>query len=433
MLLCMSSCNESTVQNTDEVGSSDYTPSDTPNDTPSVDPALIGTVDKELGLVIAEKSDLSDADKKALYELAGKALEENRVQYAYGLYSRLAVEGYSDSATKAAELRARANATPVAYVSLYAFDNFHDKDAVEDHGFIYADENGTPRVLYAAKVGDSVTAKTFTPDATLNGVISFKYDTIYSNELCICLKSDGTLHVFYDESHIDTLTCNCEDGDLCPHELARTYVERILYMIESFKGEKNVVDHIIAGDSMLDYAFVHSDGTVSFYHKGSPYDSAIKGDFTDIVDFSYLDYCGLKSNGKVVSAENSIYIGLDRVHLIDEFFVLNDGRAYYTLSGEAEKLGYTADAVYATCVEVGKYYFISGDGNIYDQDGKNIGGSDKVAYIYGQNKPIDVSLAFIIGTDGKINSVETFNEEIKASAWYDALSESIKTVKVKAN
>ena len=400
----------------------------------SVVPTETGSAENEIG---ATPSEESEKTLKTLYEKAVSASEENRLAYSYGLYSRLAAEGYEDSAKKAAGLRASANATPISYVSLSVFDGFSDDSAVSDHAFIYADQNGTPRVLYAVAQGNDTVAKEFVPDPTITGVISFKFDGLYYNKLCVCIKEDGSLRVFYSSKQVDSLVCDCNEGDKCPHELAKTYKSAILSMIPLLEGEKNVVDFIISSDGALDYALIHSDNTASFYHKGAAYDDAIKqsGDFSDVVDFSYdQGNVGVSSRGTLINANGKPALDpFKNVHMIDDYFILDGGRAHYAIPGSSS-IGEKENAVYAASA-FPAYFFISSDGTVYDSNDGKLGNSDKVALVYGSRllyvdkKTTSVSVGYVIGTDGKLISMELYDESAK-DAWQKTLFGALKNVTV---
>ncbi len=457
LLLTLAACNngggEVTDTQTDVVSENSTT--DTGADTSSevstdieesitIKPLQAGTIDSEKGLIVAEDMNLSDSDMKALYDTAMTAAENNNFQYSYGLFARLAVKGYSDSAVKAASLRSMAYAMPVTLVNVGVFDNFTDNDIIGSNGFVCSDENGTPHFIYAAKEGDKTVSRTFTPDPSLTGVISFHVKAIYDHLLCICLKEDGTLHVFYDSARIDKINAPCTaDVGICTHCMTIGYKENIDNLLSMLREEKNVIK-FIDGGSYLQFALLHTDGSVNFYHKGFSYNDAMKSIFgeniTNIIDICYIDGespIAVLSNGEVIG-DKSEYIGLNyriskhltSVHALSENFILCDGRAYYDTLGQrpASQFMYKEDSIYVVEECVGSYYFISSKGDIYDENDEIKANAKDISYIY-STEIWDAT--YMIDNKGKVLSVDSTFEHSNDNEWYVAILTELKTVTVK--
>lgn len=453
--LCFTSCqvqesNSTETQNAVDTATDTSTAANNTTDTADitttdegksdVTPLEIGTIDKDSGLVIAKDMQLSETDMKSLYDSAVAAANNNNFQYAYGLFSRLAVEGYSDSSEKAAELRAKAYATPVITVSAYVFENFTDSDIVDSNGILYSDENGTPRFIYAANEGGKTVARTFTPDPALTGVISFNKMSAYYNTLCLCLKSDGTFNVFYDPDQLDKIGMEecTKDSGVCYHCLSIDYKDNVADFVKAVKAQTKAVRCVDGYEGeLLSCAVLHADGTVDYYSKGALSNAAVgslAGETAKVTDLYYPQGWGPygttasgKTFGNTYDYEYIATKNLTEVHAMSDFFVLNDGRAYYVSKNEKawrDFMGYKEDAVFAVTLDVTDYLFFSSKGEIYNVNDEKTADAKDVSYLY----KCTTGETFTIGNDGKVASVKIQDSEQTQA--YNILLDKLSTVTV---
>ena len=130
LMLIFAACDQSkgAITDTDTQTGSDIadttidTSSDSSSDT-RMDTVSVNVITNDITQIstLIENTTLSESEKQQLYTTAAKAVENCNYQYAYGLYMRLAAEGYSDSLDKAAQLRRKAYSMPVATVSKDVF------------------------------------------------------------------------------------------------------------------------------------------------------------------------------------------------------------------------------------------------------------------------------------------------------------------------
>ncbi|MBQ2863097.1 MAG: hypothetical protein IJE84_02885 [Clostridia bacterium] len=434
------------LQVPDTESSPDTTTAQAPETTKKPAESLpIGSIASNGELVAAEDMMLSEQEMGRLYNLAETAVNNRNWQYAYGLFSRLAVEGYFDSDVRAAALRSRAYATPVIEVSSYVFANFSDPDAASSTGFLYADECGTPQFIYPAREGGKIVARVFTPDPSLSGVISFTTSGMYYHTVCVCVKSNGDVYVFYDPDSIAKMDAAGElekcskDLGVCVHCFAYGYVGKLTSFIEELQSQKNVVRCISGYDGIyFGFVFIHSDGSVDYYHKGVNYTKAVIEDIGEVE--GVIDLCypwgdgpfGATAEGRTFGSEESleyrVFKNLTQVYARGEGFVLNDGRAYYRIEGRMSsgntKFSYKEDAVFAMYCGGNQYLFISSDGEIYDHDDEKIGSALDLSHLYW----LDPSHVFAIKDDGSVTLVSDYSDH--DSEWYDVILSKLKTVKI---
>ncbi len=445
LTLIFTACNTAAVDSTG-AGSMDTvidTSSDTLSDATDKTPPPVGTVDPDTGLVMAEKQPLTDSEKKDLYDKAAAAAENNNFRYAYGLFSRLSVEGYSDSADRAASLRGKAYASPVIVASSNNFDGFSDDAKLSDMGFLYADAQGVPRFLYAAADGENTVVRTFTPDPQLDSVVSFFSVGYYYHDVLVCIRDDGTLRAFYVKGREAGAECYGDIGK-CFHCMTISSQENIDALVEELNNEKNVVK-IVDGGGYMRFALLRSDGTTRFYSKGVGYNiEALSGNADNpAVDVAYNDAyggeCVLFADGTVKTSydgSGSAFVsGLFDIHAITEHAFLLGGHAYYDTVGSVpiESLSFSEDAVCFNEIDLGKYYMTSSDGKISDEKGNAVADANSVAYIChnnGTGRPV-----FVINTEGKVSELiyvfSPSDTDYSNEVWYKALTEQLQKVTVR--
>ena len=375
----------------------------------------IATADKEGGDELS--GELSDSERQSLYASAAAAFEAGRYQYAYGVFMRLAIDGYSDSAERAAAIRSKANATPVEFVNKGVFSQLADVDVLGDGGYLYIDTQGTPQYIYATKnTDDSVKVNTLTPDPSIKGIRSILYsECFYQSDIWVCLLlgDDGKIKMLYDEVGLDArLADKPSEND---GKDAQSYAD-LLAGAQELRGAFS--DFILAAKDVVKISYIeegpsfvllHSDGSVSGYGIGNTDVSAWK----NIVDVYY-------------------HTAYDIVALNSEFSYFKTSEARATLQGVflLPALSSDSDALYEiNSTEKGKITILL-DGSIVAA-GNSIGSMDTVAFIYSK-KNLGYETqggTYIISSDGRVSEV-SFGL-FKSEAWHTALTEALKQVSVR--
>ena len=411
----------------------------------------MGTIDPDMGLILEDKAPLTDEEKKTLYERAVTAADNGNFQYAYGLFSRLATLGYSDSADKAASARQKAYASPIIAVTPECFPDLTDVADVSRIGFLYADEQGIPRYVYSAKDGDNEVVNVYTPDEQLKGVTSFYSTRWYYHSLILALKEDGTVRVFYVKGREVGAECYSDLG-ICSHCMTISSQEDIDALVEELNNKKNVV-RIVDGDAgYMDFAILCSDGTARYYSKALGSDGTERiasSDAESVIDIAYAvfapDIWVLFSDGRIAEENDSARpwctfsyftdkTGISA--LIDEGAIIN-GSLYYLFGVHPPidaKILYVPDVIFATQFDGGaQTYVISSGGKISDLNGNEIADATKLSYFCHSN--ITAAPVVSVDTNGKVVDVQhvfsTNDTDYSEQPWYKALLTELESITVR--
>ena len=346
---------------------------------------------------------ISENKKAELYQTAVRAEANKNYQYAYGLYSYLSMQGYMDSGVRAWNLTAKAFAMPVIKVHKGTFDNFEDYYKSTDYGFLYADENGTPKFLYCVNVDGAWKTRTYTPDPYLRGVTSFYASEQCGVVKCVALNSDGSMQVFYDEDRYNNLSYNgysVVDISISANICSQTK--------SALLGEFNVNRLIPKMPNGSYIGVLHTNKKIDYWQSLKWGNTTIRNDvgdemLSDLVSITWgkqYPY-GCTSDGRIVGADADIadIKNVRYAYMIDQNYIVSDGHAYYRNGGKG-RYYYKKDAVFA----VSNNCFISSDGRIYNSNDTTKYNAQNISCIYdlGCNK----DFLYVISNEGKLLSVE---------------------------
>ncbi len=395
-----------------------------------------GEIGSDGRLVKAPGRVFSDEDKQNLYKAACEAEDAKNYQYAYGLFSLLGADGWSDSNDRAAKLTRAAYANAVCVVSPDLFFELRDESVLSDVGFLYSDVNGTPRFIYVAESDGKITAMTYTPDTELTGVISFFSVNFYYHYVCICIREDGSLRVFYDKGREQGERCYSDEGK-CSHCMTQSSQDTIDRLVSELQSEVGVAK-IADGKSYMRFTILYSDGSVRQCHKGNLLlrENAPYKDRAKIIDVAYTDDYDptyLFSDGSVRSEHESerakLLTDIPRLHSISGYAFLTGGQVYYDMNGISppRALSFGEDAVYLLQLYWGAYIMISSDGKVYNEKKELIAQSGELSYIC-HGSHIDHP-CITVGTDGRVKNI-IWHENSKwahytAKEWYKPLSDEL--------
>ena len=449
LMLIFAACDQSkgAITDTDTQTGTDI--ADTTNDTSSdsssdtrMDTVSVNDNTNEITQIstLIENTTLSESEKQQLYTTAAKAVENCNYQYAYGLYMRLAAEGYSDSLDKAAQLRRKAYSMPVATVSKDVFYQLADTEVIDNCGFLYLDEKGTPQYIYAIMdENNEIKINSLTPYPELTDVSSIAYaDSFHASQLwvCILIMEDGTMKYMYDEPSLQyKQSLNVTDfrfgknwggavedlnNHLRPFLEAQTDIVQIEYIAESF-----------------DFILLKADGTVIPYHMAMKSDEV--KEWKNIVDIRY-EYPslvkGLDKDGNYFSTiETEEKFVLNKIHYIGNSVI--DGGTIYSVNDDNSVIIQKENVVFDIYVPSKQYssnsdiYYILYDGKIVNQNDDVIAEAQDYSYIYSKDF-LSYRIQgefYMIGNDGKVEKV--FHRYYEDETWFKMLVEKLQTVTVK--
>ena len=390
-------------------------------------------LDSDTTNTVVKPEPLTDTEKSTMYANAGEAAGRKNYQYAYGLYMRLAAEGYSDSAQKAAELRMNAYARPVAYVNKGAFHQLSDTEVLGDGGCLYLDEQGTPKYMYAAADENGNTSiHTLIPDPSLKNVKSIVYSETFGHTdvwMCLLLKGDGTLAYFIDTETMKKTIDGLKSGEIADKdgfmlgEYTRAAEDIENGFIPFVKAQKDVV-YVDYGPEDVAFVCLKSDGTVSAYGDYLCSQMSKLNDWENVVEISVdssVEVMGLDKDGNILYTGNT---NVDTVTSSDLFMLpsyyktqnyilkiddgIKEGRLFMYTDGTIEIPGDK------TTLDVKDHSYIY---TIKDYSGYNMQG--------GQCR---------IDTDGNIKLLQLPDEYENSSAnaaWLAKLKDGMKNIKIK--
>ncbi len=387
---------------------------------------------------VIDNTPLTDARKAELYDIAGEALSVKGYQYAYGIYMRLASEGYLDSAQKARDIISDAYATPIDFVSKKCFSALRDVTVIGDGGFLYIDEKGTPQFIYATKNNDdSIKINSLTPYPSLTNVRSIAFSTSYLYAdvwVCVLLTDDGRVKLIYDEVTLAEKavpSTSSDKGQSRYYPIKTEIEEKLIPFIDSLSDVVKISYH----SEDINFACLHSDGRVSVYTSADDEPQSLEG----VVDMTFnAPGCllGLDAEGNIVGFDSTLGIeGFDSIHFVSDYFI-NAGKLYMVDPAGKARLA-LEDVVYAAAytenavnnnIEAG--FFILEDGKIVNVTGAELGDAGGSCVYY--KKDLGYSLGaclYIIGGDGKV--IDARHENMGEQDFYEALLGELKNCKIR--